>query len=73
MDENYDFRELFVLDLANNHQGSVEHGLDIIRGVAEAAKLHAGRHAHHRLQRKDGSSKAADVDRYHLAHRNRGG
>lgn len=38
MDENYDFRELFVLDLANNHQGSVEHGLDIIRGVAEAAK-----------------------------------
>jgi sialic acid synthase SpsE/D-lyxose ketol-isomerase len=40
MAENFDFRDLFVLDLANNHQGSVEHGLDIIRGVAEAAKRH---------------------------------
>lgn len=30
MAENSDFRDLFVLDLANNHQGSVEHGLNII-------------------------------------------
>ncbi len=32
------FKDLFILDMANNHQGSVEHGLNIIREVAEVAK-----------------------------------
>lgn len=40
MRENYDFKDLFVFDLANNHQGSVEHGLKVIRGVADVAKRH---------------------------------
>lgn len=31
----FDFSDLFILDLANNHQGSVEHGQKIIRSVAE--------------------------------------
>jgi N-acetylneuraminate synthase len=31
----FDFRDLFVLDLANNHQGSVEHGKAIINGCAD--------------------------------------
>ena len=31
MERNFDFRDLFVLDLANNHQGDVEHGLRVIR------------------------------------------
>jgi len=38
--DRFDFRDLFVLDMANNHQGSVEHGLNIIRGVAEPVKRH---------------------------------
>ena len=32
----FDFRDLFVLDLANNHQGSVEHGTNIIERCADA-------------------------------------
>ena len=36
MEASFDFRNLFVLDLANNHQGSVEHGLEVIRRHAEA-------------------------------------
>lgn len=40
MKEFYDFNDLFVLDLANNHQGSIEHGLTVIRSVAEVAKRH---------------------------------
>lgn len=32
---NFDFDQLFVLDMANNHQGDVEHGLRIIRETAE--------------------------------------
>jgi N-acetylneuraminate synthase len=39
-ENNFDFRDLFVLDLANNHQGDVEHGKRVIRehgaAVAEA-------------------------------------
>ena len=31
VEASFDFRNLFVLDLANNHQGSVEHGLEVIR------------------------------------------
>jgi sialic acid synthase SpsE/mannose-6-phosphate isomerase-like protein (cupin superfamily) len=35
---DFDFQNLFVLDLANNHQGQVEHGLRIIREVAEVTR-----------------------------------
>jgi len=37
MDKNL-FDRLFVYDLANNHMGSVEHGLRVIREVAAAAQ-----------------------------------
>jgi sialic acid synthase SpsE/mannose-6-phosphate isomerase-like protein (cupin superfamily) len=33
--DDFDFRGLYVLDMANNHQGQLEHGLRIIREVAE--------------------------------------
>src|SRR5262245_15392430 len=45
METIFDFRNLFVLDLANNHQGSVEHGLEIIRRHAEAVHRHGVRAA----------------------------
>ena len=38
METSFDFRNLFILDLANNHQGSVEHGLEIIRRHAEVVR-----------------------------------
>lgn len=34
----FDFSELFVLDMANNHQGSVEHGCQIIDNCADLAE-----------------------------------
>lgn len=40
----YNFNDLFVLDMANNHQGSVEHGLKIVKevsGVAHKAGVRA--------------------------------
>lgn len=43
MAETFDFRDLFVFDLANNHQGSVEHGLNIIEGVGKVARDHGVR------------------------------
>ncbi len=33
MADNFDFSNLFIFDIANNHQGSVEHGLNIIKGI----------------------------------------
>tara|TARA_A100001037_G_C15146707_1_gene636637 strand:- start:475 stop:2013 length:1539 start_codon:yes stop_codon:yes gene_type:complete len=45
MSEGFDFKDLFVFDLANNHQGSVEHGLQVIRGVAEVANRNGVRGA----------------------------
>ena len=36
MERSFDFRNLFVLDLANNHQGSLEHGRRVIREVGDA-------------------------------------
>jgi len=36
----FDFEDLFVLDLANNHQGSVAHGRAIIDRCADAARRH---------------------------------
>lgn len=38
MTPNFDFENLFVLDLANNHQGSLEHGIEIIRDAAKLVK-----------------------------------
>ncbi len=38
MEQDFDFQDLFILDLANNHQGNVDHGLNIIRSVAEVIK-----------------------------------
>lgn len=45
MEESFDFEQLFVLDMANNHQGSVEHGLAIVRSVAEVVGKHGVRAA----------------------------
>ena len=45
MDQDFDFRDMFILDLANNHQGSVEHGLKIIQSTAEIVKRHSVRAA----------------------------
>lgn len=40
MHNNSLFRDLIVLDMANNHQGDVEHGLHIIREMARLAEKH---------------------------------
>jgi sialic acid synthase SpsE/uncharacterized cupin superfamily protein len=45
MESKFDFRKLFVLDLANNHQGSVEHGVEIIRRHGEVLRKHGVRGA----------------------------
>ena len=37
-DDAFDFRDLFVLDLANNHQGRLDHGLAIIERVGEVVR-----------------------------------
>jgi len=34
----FDFDQLFILDMANNHQGDVEHGLRIIRETAKVVR-----------------------------------
>ncbi len=39
----FDFRDLFVLDVANNHQGSVTHGKAIIEACADAVAKHGVR------------------------------
>ena len=44
-ERRFDFEDLFVLDLANNHQGSVDHGRAIIEYCAEAARRHGIRAA----------------------------
>jgi sialic acid synthase SpsE/quercetin dioxygenase-like cupin family protein len=43
--QKFDFKDLFVLDLANNHQGSVAHGTQIIRECAKAVQRHGVRAA----------------------------
>ena len=45
MEASFDFRNLFILDLANNHQGSVDHGLEVIRRHAEIVQKHGVRSA----------------------------
>ena len=32
---SFDFKNLFVLDIANNHQGDLKHGLNIIKSHAK--------------------------------------
>ena len=34
----FDFEGLFIFDMANNHQGDVEHGLNIIKAMGEVTK-----------------------------------
>jgi N-acetylneuraminate synthase len=41
----FDFKSLFVLDLANNHQGSVDHGLAVIEGCGDVVQRHKVRAA----------------------------
>lgn len=36
MQNAFSFKNLFVYDLANNHQGNIEHASNIIRGIGEA-------------------------------------
>jgi sialic acid synthase SpsE/mannose-6-phosphate isomerase-like protein (cupin superfamily) len=43
--EKFDFHNLFVLDLANNHQGSVDHGKTIIKRCANVVAKHGVRAA----------------------------
>jgi len=45
MIDKFDFNGLFTLDMANNHQGVLEHGLAIIDGVVEAVNKHSVRGA----------------------------
>lgn len=43
--QTFDFEDLFIFEMANNHQGSVEHGLAIISAMAALAKKHGIRAA----------------------------
>jgi sialic acid synthase SpsE/quercetin dioxygenase-like cupin family protein len=43
MEEKFDFNNLFVLDLANNHQGDVPHALNIIQSLSSVVKQHGVR------------------------------
>jgi N-acetylneuraminate synthase len=45
MNESFDFSDLFVFDLANNHQGSTEHALNIIREIGTVVRKHGIRGA----------------------------
>ena len=45
METPFDFYEMFVLDLANNHQGDVEHGLRIIRETGDVVRANDARAA----------------------------
>lgn len=40
MTNQFDFNNLFVFDMANNHQGDLQHGLHIIEEVGTVAKRH---------------------------------
>ena len=45
MNKKFDFKDLLVLDMANNHQGNLEHGLAIVRSFAKVIKKHDERAA----------------------------
>ena len=32
------FEDLFIFEMANSHQGSVEHGIDIVRAMGKIAR-----------------------------------
>ena len=49
---SFDFNQLFILDMANNHQGDVEHGLEIIRKTAAVIR-ESGVRASIKLQFRD--------------------
>jgi N-acetylneuraminate synthase len=36
--KNFDFKNLFIFELANNHQGDVKHGISIIQEMGKVAK-----------------------------------
>jgi sialic acid synthase SpsE/quercetin dioxygenase-like cupin family protein len=40
MSSKFDFSGLFIFEMANNHQGSVEHGVRIIKEMAAIARQH---------------------------------
>jgi len=50
--DGFDFNDVFVFDLANNHQGSVSHALDIIRGTGAVVRKH-GVHGLFKFQFRD--------------------
>ena len=45
MRKGFDFKDLFVFDMANNHQGQVEHGLRIIREISQVVQANGVRGA----------------------------
>ena len=47
------FEKLFVLEMANNHDGSVEHGLKIIRQMAAVCKKYSEFHFAFKFQFRD--------------------
>lgn len=69
----FDFEDLFVFDMANNHQGDVQHGLKIVSQIGEVARKHGvkgvmkfqfrqlGSFIHPEHQRE---SKAKHIDRF---------
>ena len=38
MGQNHLFEDLFIFEMANSHQGSVEHGIDIVRAMGRIAR-----------------------------------
>lgn len=38
MNDNNTFRDLFIFEMANSHQGSIEHGIDIIKAMSRIAR-----------------------------------
>jgi sialic acid synthase SpsE/mannose-6-phosphate isomerase-like protein (cupin superfamily) len=69
----FDFRNLFVFDMANNHQGDLEHGLNIVRAMGALTRKHGVKGVLkfqfrqldtfvHPAHRKD--SKASHIDRF---------
>lgn len=44
-DSKFNFEDLFIFEMANNHQGSPEHGLKIISAMADIADRHSIRGA----------------------------
>lgn len=45
MTQKFDFKDLFILDMANNHQGDVEHGLNIVRSFSKVVQDNKARAA----------------------------